>query len=540
MKDSIRPASPATLPLALAILLGGVSLPSVASAQTLEQRLSALEDALARKKGEIAELEGQVQTLRRDLGVKPAPVAPPVQPDPASALASAAPAGDLPLCSLETGPGREKQFIPLEMKRCAKQALAADSGGKVGRPREAADRRGFNGKIDASGDSTEATLQYTTTTLGRYMMRKMDDPYSGQRIVSNEYTIGIRGPIEDGKKSARLGNLDQIQGGVNGFLKFSRNYHRAEDRPVVLTRGDEKLPPLQEACKKDEAWTKGHLGDADRCSGVSFYRWIFEKDPEKGGFLHPDAVDAYNAVYWSAAKDSYPVRGFGFELGAGLPKFTYYPFVTKKVEDPTEPGEMKTVIDPEAFPADFYAKRTKDDAKYNFSLRGFGYVHGSKDHNPFDGLPNLFAWSAGTTLIGSVTYKRDWSIRKEFKDLEICPVAKPGVSFTDGLLCRKINAAAPEHEKGLVLGGEFRQRIDPRWRFLPPIGINAKITHQTWNGRYGLEVPIYIASDKDGALNGGLRFGHEWGGTNEDGTPFEAESIFGIFFGTTFDLHGGR
>ncbi|HEX8223081.1 MAG TPA: hypothetical protein VF605_04595 [Allosphingosinicella sp.] len=538
MKNAIRRASPAALPLAVAILLGSVSLPSAASAQTAEERLTALEKALAEKKGEIAKLDGQVQALRRDMGLSQ-PAAPPSTPLASSNIASEAPAAEEHECSLESANGRAREFSRDDLNYCPRLALTADEGGQF-RAGRVADRRGFRGRINATGDSTEATLEFTTTTSSRFLRSTADDPAAGQRIVSKDYTFGIRGPVEDGKKSARLGNLDEIQGGVNGYLRFSRNTFLAEDKADVLTRGDEKLSPLQDTCKKDDDWTKSNLANADRCSGLLLYRWIFEKDPKKGGFLHPEAVEAYNAVYWSAPKDSHPVRGLGFEVGAGRPKFEYYPFATKEVEDPFQPGKMKTVIDPDAFPADFYAKRTKNDSRYNFSLRGFGYVHGNRSHNPFDGLPNLFAWSAGTTLIASVTYKRDWNIRKEFKDLEICPIPKPGVSFTDGLLCRKINAAAPEIEKGFVIGGQIRQQIEPGWRFLPPIGIDAKLTHQTWNGRYGLEVPIYFASDKDGALNGGLRLGGEWGGTNDDGTPFESDWSIGIFFGTTFDLHGGK
>lgn len=533
MTDSILRASPATASLALVILLAGISLPSVASAQTAEERLTALENALAERKAEIANLEGQVKALRKELS-----------PSPTVASSDE--------CSIDTAVDRGKIFDRTDtINRCTDLAMNpgkatttstppadAGRGSETGQKVDRIDRRGFAGRVDATGDSTEATLQYTTSSAFRRLLSpKVRGGEARQQIVSRDWTFGIRGEVDKGEKRARLGSLNELQSGIRGFIKFGQHYFVPESRSTVLARAEKKFPAQAAACKAEKA-TKPDLD----CDGGGLLAWMFDRDADKNGmFARPDSVSAYNDVYWASGYEK-PVYGWGFDVSLGRPKFTYFPFATTTITDPFNPSETKTVIDPSQFPADFASQTVKDETHLNWTVGGYAYLHGSSDGGPVFLPPDFFSWSAGTTLIGSVTYKHEWAIDEDFKDLTICPAPAAGATFVDPFLCAKgLNGAAPAKDPGFVFGIEMRQMIDSPWfRVLPPLGISAKYTYQTSNGRNGLEVPLYFATDKDGALTGGLRFAREWGGTKADGSPFKTDSQLGIFFGASFDVHGGK
>jgi hypothetical protein len=506
MNTPRRPHAP--LSFTLAILLSGVSLPSTAAAQSAEERLSALERALTDKKGELTAMEAEVHALRRELGGPTSAPVPPAMSD------------DTAGCSLDTLQGREAIFE--DPNACTRPALAAPNlpaSAGVPLPGRVLDRRGFTGILGASGDSTLATLKYTTTTTTRIFPKD----FSYQRVRTRAYSFGGRATLDQGTKNGRIGTLDALTGGLALFAGFSQNYYPIEDRGVVLQRAEKAYKAGKEACEADAKKTKADPVIA--CAGQMLINWMFAGD--EGAFARKDQVAAFNSAFWGSAQ-AVPQHGFGFEVEFARPVFDYYAFATKMVADPFNPGATKKVIAPELFPSDFAANSTKGDERYNLAGKVFGYRHWA-----MEGVLN------GTTVIGSLAYKRDWSIPKEFKDAVICPIPTAGQTFMAPQSCTKINAAAPELDKGLIGGFEIRQRFN-FFRFLPPIGVAPRYTYQFARERNAIEIPVYIASDDKGALTGGFRVAHEWGGTKRDGSDWENDTVFGVFFGATFDLNGSK
>lgn len=453
-------------------------------------------------------------------------------------------------CSLDTKQGREAIYDknPSECVRWAlerqrdqnsKNNIATSKPLNEPQKRQLLDRRGFTGKFEASSAASQASLEYTKVFTHRSLSQD-----NQQRISNSALTFGIRADIEDGKKSAQLASLDSLSSGLVAKLAFGRNYYKWEPKNEVLTRatkmyGEGSAEGVFDACLAAQKKQKATgTGDPILCAGQGLIDWMFVFNPESAKFKNKDQVEVFNKVYWGS-DEKVPRWGWGFEGEVARPKFTYIPFATVEMADQLSPGETKTVLDPALFPTDLKAATVPKDAKLNWALKAYAYKHWPQGELFGDANGFYASRISGTTLIGSLAYKREYSLAKAFKDLTVCPDGAPSQAFDTNLDCTKINAAAPILEKGFVLGGEVRQLLDVT-RYLPPVGIAPRYTYAFDTERNGFELPVYFAFDGDEKLSGGLKFSHAWGGQDRTGKDIENETLFSIFFGTTFSLNGSE
>jgi len=408
--------------------------------------------------------------------------------------------------------------------------------------RQLRDRRGFTGKFVASSAASQASLEYTNMNFFRTISKGGE-----QRINNSTFTVGVRADVDDGKKSAQLASLDSLSSGLVGKLAYGRNYYNWEERDSVLKRakkmhGEGTKQGAVNAClaaqKEQKKQNNVGGGGAIECTGQGLIDWMFAFKPETGSFKNEEQVDAFNSVYWGA-KEAIPRWGWGVEGEVGRPKFTYIPFETQQIADPLRPGETITVLDPAQFPVDLKTATVPKDAKLNWSLKGYAYKHWPAGSLFNDNSGSYSSRVSGTTVIGSLAYKREWSIPKSFRDIEICPDLQPGQNFVSDVACTEINGAEPTLEKGFVLGAEVRQLIDVT-RYLPQIGVAPRYTHSFDTDRNGFELPVYFAFDDDGKLSGGVMYSRAWGGRDSAGRDLDSENLFSIFFGTTFSLDGSQ
>jgi hypothetical protein len=560
-----------------ATILSGALVPSMAVAQTtpgitLEQRAAAL--------NRLEELEREIAGIRRTLGVPTRSATgdvprqqvgvrtlEPIATPPASQAVGVPPPPDAQhSCSLDTETSRRAYFA--DPRPCEKEALAkadkslrSDQSG-IDRielagvlPERHLDRRGINATLSNSSDATHATLKVGVKKFFRKPPSR-ETEYN-QRVSTKNYSFGVRATLDkDDKKKAPIGNLDALKGGLSAFVGYSRSFYPPEklSTPPV---GDADLMQRASDLYSSSEGKAGLSADCAaaqtkdkkiNCSGQGLINWIFSRDAS-GRFANPKAVEAYNAVFWGSPQKA-PRWGYGFEIEVGRPTFTYYPFALVTVPDPFKPGSTRQVVDPAELAPGFGDRLVKDDVRTTWSLKSFVFGHvsssdwrnigrwlsGTVAPNYYERIDNVFSRNKGTTLIGSLAYKKDYAIKKELRDMEIC-VTPPEQPLTE--ICQLANVAAPEKDAGFVVGAELRQLFDT-FRVLPTLGIAPRYTYAFSKNRNGLDVPLFLTLDDKGALNGGVKYSREWGGRNADSTDKATESVWSIFLGASLDMNGSN
>lgn len=417
-----------------------------------------------------------------------------------------------------------------------------------------------------------------------------------QRSIRTNLEFGLRSDIDKGSKTnatiATFGALDRLQSNIAGSVQFGQSYSSAEPYETVRGSFENGLITFHEkegwdsksnlvsnrAAEVNAKLTKACTDSKEiACSGPDLLEWVFrskawqacrlekivrKENPDfceanldkwvkhsaefdvddPGEFANPEALKLYNTVFWGPPpRDAEPRWGWMLRAEAARPSFNYYPFALTKVADPFKPGGTKTVIDPALFPPDFASRVTKDDARLNLALTARAFFHLSR-RRTFNqlaqsarGLRRFAGWSLGSTVIGSMTYKREDAIEEAFKAVKICPPASAGQAFVTEQACTALNIAAPRRTEGAVLAGELRQGIEPN-RFLPPTLVSGKLSYDTDTHEYGAVFPIYFAADDKGVFTGGLRVAHTWNRINGDGSHKKPETLLGVVIGASLGL----
>jgi hypothetical protein len=106
----------------------------------------------------------------------------------------------------------------------------------------------------------------------------------------------------------------------------------------------------------------------------------------------------------------------------------------------------------------------------------------------------------------------------------LCPVV-PG---TTELTCLSGPLGEPVARERLIGSLEYRQIFfGNRNSIIPAWGFSTQISYDALNDDFAIDVPIYLAGDSAGRVNGGVRFGYT---TNGD------DLAVGVFVGTNFSL----
>lgn len=459
------------------------------------------------------------------------------QKEAAKALSAAADPSDPALCTSERRNIRTLAYT--EVSAACERLVLKDEA--INRFR-AQTTTGVGASVAGGSSGSSASI---SISLARSYKSLRDDrdgvrdntEYRLQRVSRLSGSLGVRADFDKEDKQAatiaNFGEKDRLTSNFALFGDLNWSFARSERTDLTRNRAIGTAKDLAKECLKAEK---------SDCEGLNLVRWIFEVDD--GGFTNPDAVKAYNEVFWGPPKDKFRRFGAGGYFEVARPKFSYYPFPLTTVTDPFDPGGTKTVIDPASFPANFSTLVTKSEVHYNWTLGSKAFFHLSRERSinslgyiNLQDRPGLLGWNDGTTWIATVAVTRRDEIDEAFRDIEICPAPTTGQAFVTNQTCSKANISRPQRQTGVVLGGEWRQQFRPFW-FVPPIMLAPRLTYDVRNDEGGIAIPLLFANDTSGTFNSGLRFGHTWGGTKADGSSKKSETMLGIVLNANLSLDG--
>jgi hypothetical protein len=201
--------------------------------------------------------------------------------------------------------------------------------------------------------------------------------------------------------------------------------------------------------------------------------------------------------------DAFPEWFGGFRVEYAEPTFTYF-----ALYDPLQPNIPLL--------PDVSGTAVEDKSRTNWS------VGAHAGHGP----------DKSTRVEASVTYQEQHAFPKNFSDVTICsPISGLTISR-----CSKVNTAAPLKTEGFVLG--FRGLTQtPQRGLLPSLGFDLKLTYAFDTDQFGLDLPIYFATDKDGKLNAGVRVAVTSNGEADNGLKLPGDAKAFFFVGTSFQAH---
>ena len=149
---------------------------------------------------------------------------------------------------------------------------------------------------------------------------------------------------------------------------------------------------------------------------------------------------------------------------------------------------------------------TADVSKTKFKLEGFG------------------GWifpSGRASLTGGFSYTRTF---KEGDETQLC---EPN-GVRSQLSCFTGPLGPPTETKRYTLAGEARLLLPLGKDYGAPfIGFAPRVSYEFKSDAFQFEVPVYFAPDKDGRLNGGVRFAYDTG---------KKDFAFGLFVGVPFSI----
>lgn len=503
MTNSTHRASPVTLALALAILLGGVSLPSVASAQTTEERLKALEDAVAKKKGEIAELEGQLQVLKRDLAL-------PTGPSP---VVKAAPlTSDKPEnCDIV---GKSPHKIMAAVNDFQAKCLGFD---------EWKDYDTADLNVQLSGSTDDAAIEIVPSYTFRWGLPQ--NPRRDGRFRTSYLTLkaGVRANLDEGKKTSTFADLSTFSSspGLTGILGFE--YGLSARKPYEhFRKGIAKgLIQARKECLAEFAATpvydplefkpdseernivvRPHSDVAAACEGKELSDWMAD-DERRSGYS-----TAIVQPLWGVKATS--VFFFGAEARYGKPEYKFFPLV-----DPANTGEPLLSGLPAAFPEGETKRKESVYSIKAYAGTGFDDFGRAK----IDG-----------DISASIAYRREFAYPGGTGDQQVC--ANTAAPY---LTCHKKNISAPYELDGWVLGARLAFEA-PRIGFFPSLGMEFKGTYALDVDQWGFQVPFYFVPDDKGKTQGGIVVGCTTAGETRNGYPLEKDCRASLFIGTEFGL----
>jgi hypothetical protein len=194
------------------------------------------------------------------------------------------------------------------------------------------------------------------------------------------------------------------------------------------------------------------------------------------------------------------------------------------------------------FIADWLGSASEDAYLAQMAPEGAGYAYGleghvgRKVHNFID--PTLVAMDKdkhtpwGVKAFGSVlpartlsTWTASVEYQQDYKDGSskiLCPTAVSGVSTT----CLNAPVGAPEDKEKLLVGLEWRSLVPISKKGpIQNLGVSAQLLYDERSDDWGVDVPIYFATDEKGKLIGGVRLGYK-----SDDDDFK----IGVFVGAPF------
>lgn len=503
MKDSIRRARPATLPLALAILLGGVSLPSVASAQTAEERLVALERDLAEKKEEIVELEVKVQALRRDMAL-PGPL-------PTIAASESYKSDKTERCDIVAG---SPDVIMKEVDAFENECLGL-TGWK--------DYQTADLNVQLSGSTDGAAIEIVPSYTRRWGLPKKDlSPTGSYRTSYLTLKGGVRANLDPGKKTSTFADLSTFsaQPGLAGIAGIEYGLSWPKTHLAYRDAIVEALDKAREEClahfaskpvgnlRADKEGEQRFIGMRSRsataaaCEGKELSDWMSDKDRRAAYYA------SITQPLWGVKAT--PMFFVGAEARYARPKYSYFPLV-----DPATTGQPLLTELPGAFP-----KGETTDSHRVYSLKLYAGT----------GFDASGTRKVSGDLSGSIAYRREFAYPADTEDQQLC-ANSPNFYLT----CYKKNISAPYELKGWVLGGRLAFETS-RFAFFPGLGIEFNVTHALDVGQWGFQVPLYFLPDDKGKSQGGVIIGCTTAGETRSGYPLEKDCRASLFIGTEFGL----
>lgn len=122
----------------------------------------------------------------------------------------------------------------------------------------------------------------------------------------------------------------------------------------------------------------------------------------------------------------------------------------------------------------------------------------------------------GFSFNGSVGFQRNY---KDQDDFAVCPV---DISVGEQLDCPVNAFGTPKRDDSALVRGEFRYILGKKFAISPTV------VYDVTDSDFRAELPIYLISNEDGGLSGGIRAGYD--------TEDENEFIFGVFVSSPFEL----
>ncbi|MFL6726345.1 MAG: hypothetical protein ACJ8FS_07520 [Sphingomicrobium sp.] len=139
----------------------------------------------------------------------------------------------------------------------------------------------------------------------------------------------------------------------------------------------------------------------------------------------------------------------------------------------------------------------------------------------------LLLGAGHTAIIGSFDYKRSWDAAD---DVSLCQ-AITGTTLTQ---CLTGADGVPTRSKRGLLGLELRHAFPAPVGSFASFAISPKFTVDVTSGEYSLAAPMYLVSDGDGKLRGGVQ-GTYTNKKNKDGKR-KGDFALGLFIGVPFTL----
>lgn len=428
---------------------------------------------------------------------------PSVQSDPSESTAIAVDEE----CSLATAAARAK----LNPNTCAADgarlapALSAGALTIPGRPLE---QRGIFTSVTGSKDGTSLSLRLADEFKWRSYGPPEDDLFR-QRVV----TLGVSGAVKsDGgdllsfapeKDGEALGALDRLSSKASISGTLSLNFFPVESAQSFAARGARVYAEARKACLEDQA--KSSIMSV--CEGSPLIAWMLARDTN-GAYVHPVHAEAFSNLYYGS-HEKHARSGIGVSLEYARPGFS---FIDTAAVSRDEMGEL-------------LAAGVKQKRHDTWALTVFAYWR----------LPEQ-AQSIDLTVVPSLTYKDTWEKPDEAL---FCPPIDTSAPFTTAG-CKTLGIAPPKRVTTVVPGAEVRMvlRGFQLSRFLgPEVALAPKMTWDTEDDRWGLDIPLYFAIGGDKTLSAGLKSSWEWGGENADGTSRDAEWRLSIMVGKAFSLN---
>ncbi|HET9638678.1 MAG TPA: hypothetical protein VFP12_05690 [Allosphingosinicella sp.] len=146
-----------------------------------------------------------------------------------------------------------------------------------------------------------------------------------------------------------------------------------------------------------------------------------------------------------------------------------------------------------------------------------------KQHTDWSVAAHVAHYLAGsqTALTASLSYQRAYKAAEE-------ELVCPAVTTNPVQDCKMARALAPSVDKNFLLAAGVRHRFLGSDGKLLNLAVAPLVTYDVKDDVWGVDVPVYVMPDKEGALTGGIRFGYR--------SDREDKFSIGVFVGTTFNI----